>query len=85
MGSLKSVPEEFHDKGLEKLFDISNFTTMTYEEQMDYLAKFHAELDRAQLNLKPLSTRGISLGLPSAAKKAVKKAAKKKLLRPQPN
>ena len=47
MGSLRSVPEEFHDKGLEKLFNISNFTAMTYEEQMDYLAKFHAELDRS--------------------------------------
>ena len=46
MGSLKSVPEEFHDQCLDKLFDISNFTAMTYEEQMEYLAKFHAELDR---------------------------------------
>ena len=46
MGSLKSVPEEFSGKGFEKLFDISNFVAMTYEEQMEYLAKFHAELDR---------------------------------------
>ncbi len=32
MESQKSVPEEFSGKGLEKLFDISNFTAMTYEE-----------------------------------------------------
>ncbi len=35
MKSLKSVPEEFFGKGLEKLFDISSFTAMTYEEQME--------------------------------------------------
>ena len=62
MGSLKSVPEEFHDKGLEKLFDISNFTAMTYEEQMDYLAKFHAELDRAA-ELEAAIDKGNKLGL----------------------
>ncbi len=61
MGSLKSVPEEFHDKGLEKLFDISNFTAMTYEEQMDYLAKFHAELDRAA-ELEAAIDKGNELG-----------------------
>ncbi len=62
MGSLKSVPEEFSGKGLEKLFDISNFTAMTYEEQMDYLAKFHAELDRAA-ELEAAIDKGNKLGL----------------------
>ena len=62
MGSLKSVPEEFFGKGLEKLFDISNFTAMTYEEQMEYLAKFHAELDRAA-ELEAAIDKGNKLGL----------------------
>ena len=62
MGSLKSVPEEFQDKGLEKLFDISNFTAMTYEEQMDYLAKFHAELDRVA-ELEAAIDKGLKLGM----------------------
>ncbi len=62
MGSLKSVPEEFFGKGLEELFDISNFTAMTYEEQMEYLAKFHAELDRAA-ELEAAIDKGNKLGL----------------------
>ena len=62
MGSLKSVPEEFSGKGLEKLFDISNFTAMTYEEQMDYLAKFHAELDRAA-EMEAAIDKGLKKGL----------------------
>lgn len=62
MGSLKSVPENFNDKSLEKLFDISNFTAMTYEEQMDYLAKYHAELDRAA-ELEAAIDKGLKRGL----------------------
>ena len=62
MGSLKSVPEEFHDKCLDKLFDISNFTAMTYEEQMEYLAKFHAELDRRS-ELETAIEKGLKLGM----------------------
>ncbi|MCQ2058483.1 MAG: Rpn family recombination-promoting nuclease/putative transposase [Bacteroidaceae bacterium] len=62
MGSLKSVPENFKDKRLEKLFDISNFTAMTYEEQMDYLAKFHAELDRAA-ELEAAIDKGLKRGM----------------------
>ena len=68
MGSLKSVPEEFHDKGLEKLFDISNFTAMTYEEQMDYLAKFHAELDRAA-EMEAAIDKGLKKGLEKGREK----------------
>lgn len=62
MGSLKSVPEEFHGKDLEKLFDISNFTAMTYEEQMEYLSKFHAELDRRS-ELETAIEKGLKLGM----------------------
>lgn len=61
MGSLKSVPEEFYGKGFEKLFDISNFTAMTYEEQMEYLSKFHAELDRRS-ELEAAIDKGLELG-----------------------
>ncbi len=76
MGSLKSVPEEFHDKGLEKLFDISNFTAMTYEEQMDYLAKFHAELDRAA-EMETAIDKGLKQGLEQGREEAIIETAKK--------
>ena len=62
MGSLKSVPEEFFGKGFEKLFDISNSVAMTYEEQMEYLAKFHAELDRRS-ELETAISDGLELGM----------------------
>ena len=76
MGSLKSVPEEFHDKGLEKLFDISNFTAMTYEEQMDYLAKFHAELDRAA-ELDAATDKGLKKGLEEGLEKGLEQGLEK--------
>ena len=72
MGSLKSVPEEFHDKCLDKLFDISNFTAMTYEEQMKYLAKFHAELDRRS-ELETAIDKGLKLGMEQGLEKGLEK------------
>lgn len=53
---------EFHNKGLEKLFNISNFTAMTYEEQMHYLVQFHAELDRRS-ELETAIDKGLRQGL----------------------
>ena len=76
MGSLKSVPEEFSGKGLEKLFDISNFTAMTYEEQMDYLAKFHAELDRAA-ELDAATDKGLKKGLEEGLEKGLEQGLEK--------
>ncbi len=78
MGSLKSVPENFKDKRLKKLFDISNFTAMTYEEQMDYLAKFHAELDRAA-ELEAAIDKGLKRGMEEGREeKAIEDATKLK-------
>ncbi len=76
MGSLKSVPEEFSGKGLEKLFDISNFTAMTYEEQMDYLAKFHAELDRAA-EMEAAIDKGLKKGLEQGLEQGLEEGRKK--------
>ena len=79
MKSLKSVPEEFFGKGLEKLFDISNFTAMTYEEQMEYLAKFHAELDRAA-ELEAAIDKGNKLGLTVGLEQGRKEGRKEKAI-----
>ena len=61
MGSLKEVPEQFSDKSFEKLFDISNFAVMTYEEQIEYLNKFHEELDRNS-ELETAISKGLEQG-----------------------
>lgn len=76
MGSLKSVPENFNDKCLEKLFDISNFAAMTYQEQMDYLAKFHAELDRAA-ELEAAIDKGLKRGWEEGQAKGLEKGLAK--------
>ena len=61
MGSVKEVPEQFSDKSFEKLFDISNFAVMTYEEQIEYLNKFHEELDRNS-ELETAISKGLEQG-----------------------
>ena len=43
--SFTSVPEELRCQELDKMFRISNFATMDYNEQTEYLQEFLAEID----------------------------------------
>ena len=45
LGEMKEMPREYAGSGLEKMFGLSKFASMTESEQYEYLARFMAERD----------------------------------------
>ena len=45
LGEMNEMPREYVGSGLEKMFGLSNFASMTESEQYEYLARFMAERD----------------------------------------
>ena len=67
IGEMKDMPEEYKDKGLEKMFEICKFANMTIEEQRQYLAEFMAEVDEKS-RLRTALNDGIAKGRAEVAK-----------------
>ena len=47
MGTMKSMPEEYRGRDLDKLFRLCRFANMCKEEQTEYLAEYMARLDES--------------------------------------
>ena len=45
IGEMDAMPNEYKGSGLEKMFELCRFATMTLAEQRQYLAEYMAELD----------------------------------------